>query len=107
MRVALYSLILSFLTIKKCRICENVKEYFTVMAIERYSSLASNRNYKIHNASKRARRTLAYMYRRAGFALGTKPTSTNKIILFTPGELFTNRGHKSKISNRLYYIERS
>lgn len=52
------------------------------MAIEHYSSLASNRNYKIHNASKRALRALAYMYRRAGDALGTKPTSTNKITLY-------------------------
>ena len=34
------------------------------MAIEHYSSLASNRNYKIHNASGRAGRArLAYTYK--------------------------------------------
>lgn len=62
------------------------------MAIEHYSSLASNRNYKIHNASDRAAtpRPSSYVHRNAARDANTKTTSTNKITpLFTTGKLFT------------------
>lgn len=54
------------------------------MAIEHYSSLASNRNYKIHNASERAcARSLPDMYTCGRLpARSTKTTSTNKINLY-------------------------
>lgn len=35
------------------QICEKLRNSLQLMAIEHYSSLASNRNYKIHNASVR------------------------------------------------------